>query len=62
MAGGSLFIFSAVLLVLGLFCFIFNSKILYMIYVAGLAIMYGFYLIYDTQLLMGNKVTINYKF
>ncbi|CAK71146.1 unnamed protein product (macronuclear) [Paramecium tetraurelia] len=55
MAGGSLFIFSAVLLVLGLLCLIFNSKIIHMIYIGGLAILYGFYLIYDTQLLMGNK-------
>lgn len=48
MAGGSLFIVGCALMLLGLFAAIFNSPFLYMFYTCCAAVLYGFYLIYDT--------------
>jgi hypothetical protein len=39
----------------GLFFFIFQSPLLHLIYITISIIVYGLYLIYDTQLIMGGR-------
>jgi protein lifeguard len=53
-SGGSLFIFGMVLLIFGIFCAA-GGKILQTVYCGLAVILYGFYLIYDIQLLVGNN-------
>ncbi|KAM3143596.1 hypothetical protein pb186bvf_004358 [Paramecium bursaria] len=53
--GGALFIFGAVILLVGIINFFVASKLLHILYVSALAILFGFYLIYDTQLIVGGK-------
>ena len=54
--GASLFIFGMALLLFGLFASLFHSKILNILYCSFGVILYGFYLVYDIQLLVGGKV------
>ena len=46
--GGALFIFGAVILLVGIINFFVASKLLHILYVSAMAILFGFYLIYDT--------------
>jgi len=57
MLGSSLFVFCTALLLFGIFMGIFHawSKPLYILYTTLGVIFYGFYLCYDTQLIMGGK-------
>ena len=50
-----LFICSMVLLLFGLFCLFTQNKILHIIYCCLGVLIYSVYLIYDTQLIMGDK-------
>jgi len=54
MLGGSLFIWGMALLLTSCFLF-YVSEFLYVLCCAGTVILYGYYLIYDTQLIMGGK-------
>ena len=54
--GGSLFIFGMVLMLLGFLTMVLNSPFLNLLYASLGAILFGFYLIYDTQLIAGGKV------
>ena len=56
MMGGTLFICGMILLVLGLFTIIFKSPLLHFIYLSLGILLYGIYLIYDTQLIAGGRV------
>lgn len=58
MQGGALFIFGTVLFFFGILTMFFHSPVLNTIYVCAMGILYGFYLIYDTQLIVGGKVII----
>ena len=53
--GGLMFMFSVGLFFAGLTRFLFKSEFLDIMITLGGAILYGFYLIYDTQLIMGGK-------
>lgn len=53
--GGILFVLSAVLIVCGLFLIFFPSKALSIVIGALGVTVCGLYLIYDTQLILGNK-------
>lgn len=55
--GGTLFILATALIMFGIFMGIFHAwnKPLYVMYCAFGVILYGYYLIYDTQLIMGGK-------
>lgn len=55
MMGGSLFVFCIALFVFGLFTMIFQNKLLHIIYVTLGAVLFGLYILYDTQLIVGNK-------
>ncbi|CAD8124795.1 unnamed protein product [Paramecium sonneborni] len=55
LAGGSLFIFSSILFILFIFAYCFFDLILWLILCSFSVILYGFYLIYDTQLIIGGK-------
>lgn len=52
---GILFIFGMIMLVSGIFLIFTSNPILHIIYSAVGVCFYGIYLIYDTQLIMGNK-------
>lgn len=55
--GGLLFVLGMSLLLFGLFAFAFNqpNQTLNVVYCVCWAVLYGLYLIYDTQLIAGNK-------
>lgn len=53
--GGALFIFGMCFLLVGIFLLFTNNAVLHVIYSAIGVCFYGIYLIYDTQLIMGNK-------
>lgn len=55
--GSTLFIIATALLMFGIFMWAFSSwnKPLYILYTTLGVIVYGFYLVYDTQLIMGGK-------
>ncbi len=53
--GGILFMLIMALILFGLFALFFNVKILYTFYCTLGVIVYGLYLIMDTQLIMGGK-------
>lgn len=53
--GATFFIFSAVLIMVSLLSWFTQNNFLHMVCVAGGAVFYGFYLIYDTQLVAGGK-------
>ena len=53
--GGLLFVLVMALILFGLFALFFNVKILYTFYCILGVIVYGIYLIMDTQLIMGGK-------
>ena len=56
MCGGLFFLLGAGLLLFGIFMLIFgNWEPLYVFYCCAGAVLYGFYLIYDTQLIIGGK-------
>lgn len=50
---GAVFIMSGTLLMFGIFAIILRSDILYLIYISLGIIVYGFYLLIDTQLICG---------
>jgi len=54
-AGIYLFVFSLVLLVFGIFCLIIRTKILQIVYAALGALLFSFYLVFDTQIMLGGK-------
>ena len=56
MRGGSLFIFSCALFLFALFAMFSRNPILHIIVAVGVIVFYGYYLIYDTQLIMGGKM------
>ena len=53
--GGMLFICGMVMFVVAIFLLFTNNPVAHIIYSAFGVILYGIYLIYDTQLIMGNK-------
>ena len=55
-AGIYLFVFSLVLLVFGIFCLIIRTKILQIVYAALGALLFSFYLVFDTQIMLGGKL------
>lgn len=58
MMGGALFIICAVLFVLMIISW-FNRSVFLELIISGIVVIcYGFYLIYDTQLIMGGKVNV----
>jgi FtsH-binding integral membrane protein len=50
-----LFVFAIVMLVFGILCIIIRSKIMNIVYSALGAVMFSFYLVFDTQLMLGGK-------
>ncbi len=54
-AGIYLFVFSLVLLVFGIICIIIRTKILQIVYAALGALIFSFYLVFDTQLMLGGN-------
>ena len=52
--GGLFFIFSIVMILFGIFMFFSQNKVLHIIYSSLSVILFGLYLIYDTQLIIGN--------
>ncbi len=55
MMGGVLFIGLAALILLGVFGLFFDSPFLHIVICLGGTFLFSFYLIYDTQLIIGNK-------
>lgn len=55
MCGGLLFVFLMVLIIFGVFAAIFHTKILSVVYASLGALLFSFYLVFDTQLMMGGK-------
>jgi FtsH-binding integral membrane protein len=55
MMGGALFILGMALLLFGIFALIAKSNIMYIVYCCLCVILYGFYLVFDTQLIMGGR-------
>lgn len=55
MMGGLLFVFSIVLLLFGIFLMFTQNKVLHIIYSCLGVLLYSVYLIYDTQLIVGDK-------
>ncbi|XP_062612712.1 protein lifeguard 1-like [Saccostrea cucullata] len=55
MCGGLLFVFLMVLIIFGIFAAIFHNKILSVVYASLGALLFSFYLVFDTQLMMGGK-------
>jgi len=53
--GSTLFIFAAALFMLVLFSWMFRSLAMQILICCGCIVLYGFYLVYDTQLILGNK-------
>jgi len=53
--GGAIFMFGFGLFMFGLFAIIFHSRALYMFYCILIVFLFGFYLLFDTQLIMGGK-------
>lgn len=54
-AGAALFIAGMALLLLGIFTMFTKNHFLHVLYSSLAVVLYGFYLIYDTQLVMGGK-------
>lgn len=59
MMGGSLAMFSMLLFVFGIFLMFTNNNLMHLIYASLSAVMFGFYILYDTQLIIGTK---NFKY
>lgn len=59
MMGGALAVFGMGLFVFGIFLMFTNNNVMHLIYAFACAIMFGFYILYDTQLIIGTK---NYKY
>ena len=55
MMGASLFIFGMALLLFGMFLALFHNRLLHILYCVFGVVLYGFYLVYDIQLLVGGK-------
>jgi hypothetical protein len=55
MMGASLFIFGMALMLFGLFLSLFQSRLMNILYSVLGVILYGFYLVYDIQLLVGGR-------
>ena len=55
MLGGLIFIFSAAMLLLIFFGFFTSNRLFHVIIALGCVILFSIYLIYDTQLIMGNR-------
>lgn len=60
LCGGFLVSMIICLFIASIFLMFFNSKPLHIIVTIFAVIIYSLYLIYDTQLVCGEKVTINY--
>jgi FtsH-binding integral membrane protein len=54
--GSALFMFALILLVFFVFALIFQSKVLFLFYALLCCVLFGLYLIYDTQLIIGGRV------
>jgi len=55
MMGGMLLVFLIVLIFFGIFAIIFRSQVLSIVYASLGAILFGFYLVFDTQMMLGGK-------
>ncbi|XP_064644170.1 protein lifeguard 1-like [Lineus longissimus] len=55
MMGGILFVFLIVLLVFGIICLIIRNRYASIAYASLGALIFGFYLVFDTQLMLGGK-------
>ncbi len=55
MCGGFLFFAAMLFLMFGLFYFIYPGRVMSNLYCVGGVLLYGFYLVYDTQLIAGGK-------
>jgi hypothetical protein len=55
MCGGTLFILVMALMMFGMFASFYEGGILYKIYCLLGVILYGYFIIYDTQLIVGGK-------
>lgn len=55
MWGGLLFVFLIILILFGLFAAIFHTKVLSVVYASLGALLFSFYLVFDTQLMLGGK-------
>jgi len=53
--GGMLFVFACAFMMLSLFCMFSNNRFLHIVLCVLAIILYGWYLLYDTQLIIGNK-------
>jgi FtsH-binding integral membrane protein len=53
--GGAIFLLGCAFLMFGFFLIFTNNKILHIVYCVLGIILFGWYLLYDTQLIMGNK-------
>jgi len=53
--GGTLFIFATALFLACLFGFLYQSMMLQCLICSGCIVLYGYYLLYDTQLMIGTK-------
>ncbi|XP_061178301.1 protein lifeguard 1-like [Saccostrea echinata] len=55
MCGGLLFVFLVILVIFGIFAAIFHNKVLSVVYASLGALLFSFYLVFDTQLMLGGK-------
>jgi FtsH-binding integral membrane protein len=55
MQGGMIFVFGCGVMLFGLFTIFSNNKTMHIIYCVAGIILFGLYLLYDTQLILGNK-------
>jgi FtsH-binding integral membrane protein len=55
MMGASLFIFGMALMLFGIIVGLFQSRVMHVVYCSFGVILYGFYLVYDVQLLVGGR-------
>lgn len=55
MMGGMLFVLLIMLIVFGIFAAIFNDRVLSMVYACLGALLFSFYLVFDTQLILGGN-------
>ncbi|KAL4461429.1 hypothetical protein ABPG72_015550 [Tetrahymena utriculariae] len=57
--GGTLYVIGMGLFVFGIFLIFTNNNVMHLIYATACAVLFGFYILYDTQLIIGNK---SYKY
>ncbi|GAB1604486.1 protein lifeguard 1-like [Argonauta hians] len=53
--GGMLFVFLIILIIFGILCIFIRSRILSLVYSCLGALLFSFYLVFDTQLMLGGK-------